>query len=252
MPRCGTLVWGRTARHPWPHSWSSVWKKNCGQESAKSLQGRSQEGWGCPSLSFALRGDLPCFCPALGSTPPTASPCLLRRWEGGRSQRSPPGSSSISPRSLDSPGLCSVHLNLKLGRGAGGGAKLQRWRSSLRWLGASLALGSGFVRFSLSQRLGGSRCGPLLLHLCMCIRLRLGRIFTWVWDGAHLSCPTLCSPKDGSPLGSSVHGIFQARILERGAVPSSGGSSPPRDWTRVSCASFSPALAGGFFITSAT
>ena len=28
------------------------------------------------------------------------------------------------------------------------------------------------------------------------------------------SCPTLCVPIDGSPPGSSVHGIFQARVLE--------------------------------------
>ena len=28
------------------------------------------------------------------------------------------------------------------------------------------------------------------------------------------SCPTLCDPMDHSPPGSSVHGIFQARILE--------------------------------------
>ena len=28
------------------------------------------------------------------------------------------------------------------------------------------------------------------------------------------SCPTLCDPIDGSPLGSSVLGILQARILE--------------------------------------
>ena len=28
------------------------------------------------------------------------------------------------------------------------------------------------------------------------------------------SCPTLCSPVDGSPPGSSVHGILQARILK--------------------------------------
>ena len=31
-------------------------------------------------------------------------------------------------------------------------------------------------------------------------------------------CPTLCDPTDGSPAGSSVHGIFQARILEWGAI----------------------------------
>ena len=32
------------------------------------------------------------------------------------------------------------------------------------------------------------------------------------------SCPTLSNPKDWSLPGSSVHGIFQARVLERGAI----------------------------------
>ena len=32
------------------------------------------------------------------------------------------------------------------------------------------------------------------------------------------SCPTLCDPRDGSPLGSSVPGILQARILEWVAI----------------------------------
>ena len=32
------------------------------------------------------------------------------------------------------------------------------------------------------------------------------------------SCPTLCDPIDGSPRGSPVPGILQARILERGAI----------------------------------
>ena len=31
---------------------------------------------------------------------------------------------------------------------------------------------------------------------------------------SHQSCPTLCDPIDGSPPGSSVPGILQARILE--------------------------------------
>ena len=31
-------------------------------------------------------------------------------------------------------------------------------------------------------------------------------------------CPTLCDPIDGSPPGSSAHGIFQARVLEWGAI----------------------------------
>ena len=31
-------------------------------------------------------------------------------------------------------------------------------------------------------------------------------------------CPTLCNPIDGSPPGSSVHGICQARVLDWGAI----------------------------------
>ena len=40
------------------------------------------------------------------------------------------------------------------------------------------------------------------------------------------SCSTLCDPMDSSPLGSSVHGIAQARTLEWVASPFSRGSSP--------------------------
>ena len=47
------------------------------------------------------------------------------------------------------------------------------------------------------------------------------------------SCSTLCDPVDWSSPGSSVHGILQARILEWVAVPSSRGSSWPRDRTRI-------------------
>ena len=32
------------------------------------------------------------------------------------------------------------------------------------------------------------------------------------------SCPTLCNPMDCSPPGSSIHGVFQARVLEWGAI----------------------------------
>ena len=32
------------------------------------------------------------------------------------------------------------------------------------------------------------------------------------------SCPTLCDPVDGSPPGSCVHGILQARVLEWVAI----------------------------------
>ena len=46
-------------------------------------------------------------------------------------------------------------------------------------------------------------------------------------------CPTLCSPMDCSLPGSSVHGIFQAIVLECIAISFSRGSSQPRDRTQV-------------------
>ena len=39
------------------------------------------------------------------------------------------------------------------------------------------------------------------------------------------SCPTLCDPMDCSPPGSSVHGIFRARVLEWGATAFSAAAS---------------------------
>ena len=50
-------------------------------------------------------------------------------------------------------------------------------------------------------------------------------------------CPTLCGPMDCSPPGSSVHRIFQARILEWVAFSYFRGSSRPREQTCVSCIS---------------
>ena len=48
------------------------------------------------------------------------------------------------------------------------------------------------------------------------------------------SCQTLGDPMDCSPPGSSVHGILQAKILKWVGMPSSKGSSWPRDPTQVS------------------
>ena len=58
----------------------------------------------------------------------------------------------------------------------------------------------------------------------------------WVSESeAAQSCPTLFDPMDCSLPGSSVHGIFQAIVLEWIAISFSRGSSWPRDWTRGSC-----------------
>ena len=57
-------------------------------------------------------------------------------------------------------------------------------------------------------------------------------------------CPTLRSPMNCSPPGTSVHGNFQARILEWVAISSSRRSSQPRDRIHISCVS---SIAGRFF-----
>ena len=63
---------------------------------------------------------------------------------------------------------------------------------------------------------------------------------TWFFSAEHesesevaQSCPTLCDPMDCSPPGSSVHGTFQAIILEWIAISFSSGSSQPRDGTPI-------------------
>ena len=57
------------------------------------------------------------------------------------------------------------------------------------------------------------------------------------------SCPALCNCMDSSPSASYFRGIFEARILEWIAMPSSRGSSRPRDQIWVSC------IAGRFLTT---
>ena len=56
----------------------------------------------------------------------------------------------------------------------------------------------------------------------------------------------VCNPMDCIPPGSSVHGIFQARILEWFAISFTSDSSQPRAWTQVSY------TAGRFFTDWAT
>ena len=65
----------------------------------------------------------------------------------------------------------------------------------------------------------------------------------WMWHHSHMGACVLShlshdwlsvAPVDCSPPGFCIHGIVQARILEWVAVPSSRGSSRPRDQTHVS------------------
>ena len=62
-----------------------------------------------------------------------------------------------------------------------------------------------------------------------------------LWREVAQSCPTLCDPMDCNLSGSSVHEIFQAKVLEWIAISFSRGSSRPRSQTRVS------RIAGRFF-----
>ena len=62
-------------------------------------------------------------------------------------------------------------------------------------------------------------------------------------------CLTLCDPMDCRLPGSSVHGIFLAKILEWVTMPFSRGSSQPKDRTLISCVS---CIAGRFFTHWAT
>ena len=66
--------------------------------------------------------------------------------------------------------------------------------------------------------------GLVLVTLDLPVKLFLLQVLVSVLVAQ--SCPTLCDPMDCSPLGSSVHEIFQARILEGGLPFPSPGDLP--------------------------
>ena len=67
--------------------------------------------------------------------------------------------------------------------------------------------------------------------------ISLARTFNFSFGSVAQLCLTLCDPMDYSPPSSTILGILQAGILEWVAMPSSRGSSQPRDGTQVSCVS---------------
>ena len=71
------------------------------------------------------------------------------------------------------------------------------------------------------------------------VPLVLGYLFPSLAWGTFLQIhswsPFFCESMDCSSRGFSIHGVFQARILEWVAISSSRGSSPARDRTHVSC-----------------
>ena len=75
---------------------------------------------------------------------------------------------------------------------------------------------------SMSSRVPKTQLAPIIIFL------------EWTLTVAQ-SCLILCDPMDCSPLGSSVHGILQARIPEWVAIPFSRGSFWLRDQTQFAC-----------------
>ena len=81
----------------------------------------------------------------------------------------------------------------------------------------------------------------MIISRSICVAAHSLPTLTWIhpsllckWSEVAQSCPTLWDPMDCSLPGSSVHGIFQAIVLEWNAISFSSGSSQPRDWTWVS------------------
>ena len=82
-------------------------------------------------------------------------------------------------------------------------------------------------------------------HLCMphCFSYRRFRVYLYLTRFCVCVCvcaqfcPTFCNPMNCSPLGSSVHGIFQTRTLEWVAISFSRESSWSRDQTWGFCVS---------------
>ena len=66
-------------------------------------------------------------------------------------------------------------------------------------------------------------------------KITIGNYSNFCYCSVTQSCPTLCDLMGFSLPSFSVHGIFQARILEWVAIPFSRASSQPRDQTQVSC-----------------
>ena len=100
-----------------------------------------------------------------------------------------------------------------------------------------------------SYSIGVQRCGIILIYRTVMISCHQNIFFggyvqvfcTLVAFMRAQSCPTLCNPMDYSLPGSSVHGIFQTRILEWVAISFFREASQLRDQTWVSH------IAGRFF-----
>ena len=88
-----------------------------------------------------------------------------------------------------------------------------------------------FVSYLHPRSLSSTLASPFLLKVCDFVSQSL---IVCVHAKSLLSCTILCNTVNCSLPDSSVHGILQARILEWVSMPSSRGSSQPRDQTHIS------------------
>ena len=101
--------------------------------------------------------------------------------------------------------------------------------------------------FTVSESLGlGTSC---IKHI-FSQKTKKPKRLLFMWDISLFSCSLgcvwlLCTPMDCRPPASSVHGIFQARILDLVSIFYFRGFSRPRDQIHISC------TAGRFFTTEA-
>ena len=107
---------------------------------------------------------------------------------------------------------------------------------SLLLLGFCFLFGCFFFFFFFNRWQNNCRKGEDLICMPSFLQLERG-LQDSTESGSEVAqlCLTLCDPMDCSLPGSSVHEIFQARVLEWVAISSSRGSSQPRDRTQVSC-----------------
>ena len=180
---------------------------------------------GLPSLP-SLPG---CTCPALQSEKaltPNSSPLTYTPRSAART-RSPAlpvlrvmmltwGSSTAWCHEFRVPvyTICSCFLRLS-----------SQWVITT-WNGLNCVSFPPHFKFS-SPKLWHLQIGPLWevgsLQTCVCVRVKSFQL-----------CPTLCDSMECSPLGSSVRGILQARILVWEAICFPRGSSQPRDGSHMS------------------
>ena len=119
----------------------------------------------------------------------------------------------------------------------------EAWRAAVHGVAKSRTQLREWTELNWTLLLIDTTTDGYLLHNYYLVRCFLDSSFTFVYMQGFilkrkkvksLSRVRLCDPIDYSLPGSSVHGIFQARILEWVAISFSRGSSRPRDWTQVS------------------